>query len=105
MKLTLEEQIDRYKKLMQINEGFVDKTKNLAKDVLGIKNTEEKKLEALHYIQSGKNQNITMAYNKFQQEDPVKADKYVQFYVENPNDFPKWDGDQFIPTGSIEMTR
>jgi len=38
-------------------------------------------------------------YKKIQGTD--KGDKYVQFYIDYPNNFPKWDykAEEWIPTG------
>jgi hypothetical protein len=94
---TINEQVDRLKSLMQvtptkpISEGFGGTVTNLAKRLLGVRSLEEKKAEVLRFIESGAHPMMTKAYNQYKMENPMKAQKYLEFYATNPNDFPKWD--------------
>ena len=108
---TLNEQVDRLRSLMQIkpiNEGSTDQLQGemteslgsnmmgLAKRLLNIRTPDEKKAEVLRYIESGENPNVTKAYNQFKQTNPMKAQKYIEFYMTYPSGYPKWDGTKFI---------
>lgn len=104
---TLNEQVDRLKSLMNIKESSIDQLTGemeegfggkflqgasvLAKKLMGIPSLEQKKAETLKFIQSGAHPMMTKAYNQFNMQNPMKADKYVEFYAMNPNGFPKWD--------------
>ena len=104
---TLNEQVDRLKSLMNIKEcstnqltgemgegfggKFLQGASTLAKQLMGITSLGQKKAETLKFIQSGAHPMMTKAYNQFKMQNPMKADKYVEFYATNPNGFPKWD--------------
>lgn len=95
----LTEQLNRMRTLIKsdtITEGFGEKMSLLARELLGIRSPEEKMAIAQRYIDSGKNPNVTAAYNQFLQQDPDKAAKYVRFYSNYPEGYPKWNGQDFV---------
>lgn len=96
----LVEQLDRIKTLMA--ESFMGGATEFARKLFNVRDLEQKKAEVLQYIKSGKNQNMLAAYSQFERENPAKADKYLEFYAKNPDDFPKWNGTEFVPTGDIQ---
>lgn len=94
----LTEQVSRLKNLMgvkPITEGFFGR-------MMGSEATPEKKAQALAAIQNHPTR--AAAYQQFQMEDPMKADKYVEFFAIYPNGYPVWDGEKFVeqvPTPSL----
>lgn len=96
----LAEQLDRIKTLMA--EGFMGGATDFARKLFNIRDMDQKKAAVLQYIKSGKNPNMLAAYSQFERENPAKADKYLEFYVKNPDDFPKWTGTEFVPTGETQ---
>jgi hypothetical protein len=87
---TLQEDVNRMRSIMNvkpINEGLFDR-------MMGAEVTPEKKAQALAAIQNHPNRSA--AYQQFQLEDPMKADKYVEFFAMYPNGYPKWDGEKFV---------
>jgi hypothetical protein len=89
---TLQEDVNRLRSIMNvapINEGLFGR-------MMGAEPTSDKKAKALVYILGGQNPNLTKAYNQFKSEDPIKADKYVEFFAVYPNGYPKWDGEKFV---------
>jgi hypothetical protein len=123
---TLNEQVDRLKTLMNIKESPADQLTGelaeadinewfggdfartlatLSKRLLGIRSPEEKKAAVSQFIQSGAHPMMTAVYNKYKDTDPLKAEKYIEFYAQHPDDFPKWDASKmiFTPTGSVQQ--
>lgn len=80
-------------------EAFDKFDENIFTDVkkgLGFKSSDEKFKEAekrilAHPVKS-------RLYNKLKREDSDKAKKYVEFFVKNPEGYPKWNGEEWLDT-------
>jgi len=81
-----------------VDEGFFTDTElgNKIRKGAGFKNKGEKFEEAKQAILSHPIRR--KAYETFQKEDPNKAEKYVEFFVKNPQGHPKWTNGEWIDT-------
>lgn len=89
----ISEQIELMKTL---NESLGGNVSNFAKRMLGLRSPEEKKAMVIRYLESGENPHKTRKYNELKAQNPLVAQKYVDFFVLYPNSHPKWDGTKFV---------
>ena len=79
-----------------VDEGFFSDAGDRIRRVSGFKNKEEKFDE---YEQIILNHPVKRKiYLELKDEDPNKAKKYIEFFVDNPQGFPKWSGSEWIDT-------
>jgi len=83
-----------------VDEGFFTDTKigNKIRKGAGFKTYEEKFEETEERIL--KHPVKRKIYLKYKDEDPNKAKKYIEFFIDNPRGYPKWNGTEWEDTAS-----
>jgi len=81
------------------NEGFFTDTKigNKVRKGLGFKNYDEKFEETEQEILDHPVKKDI--YLDMMNKDPEKARKYIEFFMKNPQGYPKWENGEFVDTG------